>query len=84
MAMRIRKVASVADMDRTVDDFITQGFKIKSQGEKSTLLAKGGYGSGAGHLIVFLLTAWWTFGIGNLVYAVLAKLGGEQITVKVE
>ena len=49
----------------------------------STLVRKKTYGSGTTHLLVFFLTAWWTFGIGNLLYAIIAHSRAEKVLVRI-
>jgi len=82
-APRLRKVNSSKELDTVVDDYITQGYKVQSTGENSTLLRKNQWGSTGGHLLVALLTIWWTLGVGNLIYALIAYSGSEKVMVKI-
>jgi len=44
-----------------VEDNIVSGWKLKRQNENVAILTKpGGWGSGAGHILVFLLTQYFT------------------------
>jgi len=81
---RIRRATDTREMERTRDDLITTGYSVKSNGENSTLLTNAGWGTLGTHIIVFLLTAWWTFLIGNLIYAVYAHSKGDEVLIKVE
>lgn len=81
---RIRKTQSQREHDSIVDDFVTQGHEVIEQGERTTLLRKKSWGSFLGHTIVFLLTVWWTLGLGNLAYAVIAHYTAEKIMVRIE
>lgn len=81
---RIRKTQSQREHDSIVDDFVTQGHEVIEQGERTTLLRKKSWGSLLGHTIVALLTIWWTFGVGNLVYALVAHYTAEKIMVRIE
>lgn len=81
---RIRKTQSQREHDSIVDDFVTQGHEVIEQGERTTLLRKKSWGSFLGHTIVALLTIWWTFGVGNLVYALIAHYTAEKIMVRIE
>jgi len=81
---RIRRVDGQRDMEKTIDDFKTQGYKIKSEGERSTMLKKHTWGSGSGHIVVAALTVWWTLGIGNVVYAIYKNRTAEEIQIKIE
>jgi hypothetical protein len=71
-------------MESVRDDFITQGYSVKSTGENTTMLSNAGWGSLSGHIVVGLLTAWWTLGIGNLVYAVVAHNKGDEVLIKLD
>jgi len=56
---------------------------VKSEGESSTLLGKSSWGTLTGHLLVGLLTIWWTLGIGNLIYA-LAAHSADEVLIRVD
>ena len=81
---RLRKVHSSKELDTVVDDYITQGYRVQSVGQKSTRLRKSQWGSMGGHLLVALLTIWWTIGFGNLTYALIAHSSSEKVLVKLE
>lgn len=81
---RIRKAQSQREHDSTVDDFVTQGYQVIEQGQSTTMLRKKTWGSFVGHLIVAVLTIWWTFGLGNLVYALIVHYAAEKVMVKIE
>ncbi|WP_408959821.1 hypothetical protein [Natrinema sp. 74] len=81
---RIRRVDDKREMERVIDDFITQGYKVKNQGERSTLMKKKTWGSGGTHLIIGILTVWWTLGIGNLAYAIYKYFTAEEVQIKVD
>lgn len=81
---RIRKTQSQREHDSVVDDFVTQGYQVVEQGERTTLLRKNSWGSGIGHFIVAVLTVWWTLGLGNLIYALIAHYTAEKVMVKNE
>jgi hypothetical protein len=49
---RIRRVDDRKEMEKVIDDFITQGYKVKSQGERSTMMKDKDFGSGGMHLLV--------------------------------
>lgn len=82
--MRIRHVKSVEEGERLVDEFITQGYKVESQGTTTIKVKKVEYGSLLAHLVIFFLTVWWTFGFGNLVYALYKYYSGEEVLIKFE
>ena len=82
--MRTRKVENQEKLDQYVDDLITQGYKIKTQGESTALLKKSEYGSAVAHLIIFILFGWWLFLIPNLVYALYRNQNGDEVLVKIQ
>ena len=47
-------------------------------------MRKGTWGSTGTHVLIGLLTIWWTLGIGNLVYALAAHSGADQVMLKLE
>src|SRR4051794_23611325 len=82
---RIRRVADQREAERTRDDMITTGYKVKAEGENSVLMSNAGWGSVGGHIVVALLTVWWTLGLGNLVYALIAHYTqGDSVLIKID
>lgn len=81
---RIRRVSSQREMETVRDDFITQGYEVLREGEGSLLMRKSTWGSTGNHVIIALLTVWWTIGIGNLIYALVAHNGADQVMLKLE
>lgn len=54
---------------RRVEDEQTEGWKINEDGDDKVVLYKPNYGSMGGHVLIAVLTVWWTLGIGNALYA---------------
>ena len=82
MANRIRRCKTQEDFERLIDDFVTTGYEIKSRGEDNALMVKKG--KHEKHGLVALLTVWWTFGIGNLIYALMPVKNEDEVLIKVE
>lgn len=58
-------------LQQTIEDCQVEGWKLRSQNENGAIMSKpGDFGSGMSHLLIALFTAWWTFFIGNAIYAV--------------
>lgn len=55
------------DLVQEIKMYQSAGWDIDEETPEYVLL-KRNTSTGGGHLLVFLLTVWWTFGIGNLVY----------------
>lgn len=80
---RIRHTQSQREFEQIRDEYITQGYKVESEGESGTLVKKSTWGSVAGHLGVALLTVWWTLGLGNLAYALIAHKS-DEVMIKLD
>ena len=52
---RIREVQDKQEMQRVVDDFMTQGYTVKEEGTESILLKKKTWGSAAGIIVSLIL-----------------------------
>ncbi|GAA0465361.1 hypothetical protein MUK72_00785 [Halococcus dombrowskii] len=81
---RIRRVDDQREMEKVIDDFVTQGYRIKEQGENSTMMKEKDWGSGGMHLIVLVFLGWWTVGIANAVYAAYKYFTGAEVKIQVE
>lgn len=57
------------NLQRKIDDARVEGWSVQSQSSDRAVLVKRSYGSAAAHLLVALLTIWWTLGLGNVLYA---------------
>jgi hypothetical protein len=86
---RIREVCGKAEMDKLVDDFMTQGFTIKEEGSQTVLLKKKSWGSGAGwivSIVVALLLSVLTFGFSFLIpiaYAIYAHYTAAEVLLRI-
>lgn len=81
--MRIRNVKDQQELERVVDDFITQGYKDKSRGEKSVKLKKAEYGGLLAHILIFAIIGWFTLGLANVAYAAYKYYTGDEVLVKI-
>lgn len=82
-AQRIRHAKSTRESEQLRDEYITQGYKVESEGENTTVVKKSTWGSAAGHIGVALFTIWWTFGLGNLAYALIVHKS-DEVLIKVD
>lgn len=57
------------NLQQKVDDAKVEGWKLKSEQGDRVIMYKPNYGSLGGHVIIALLTVWWTLGLGNVLYA---------------
>lgn len=82
--MRIRKVANEQEMDRLVDEYITLGYREKGDhGVESIRMKKKDYGSLLAHIVIIILT-FYTFGVANIIYAVIKNHYSDEVLVKIE
>jgi len=80
------KRVPAARFQQEIEDNQVSGWSLKSQNDNVAIMTKpGGWGSLGGHLIVALLTAWWTFFIGNVLYAVYVHFtSNSELHIKVD
>ena len=81
--MRIRHVENRKEMEKVVDDYITTGYKITNQGERTTKMKKTEYGGIIAHIFIFLVFGWWTFFVANILYAIYKYSSGEEVLIKI-
>src|SRR5665647_356269 len=86
---RIREVQDKQEMQRVVDDFMTQGYTIKDQGMDTTLLKKKSWGSAAGVIVSIILggiVAIFTVGLGLLIipaYMIYAHYSAPEVLIRI-
>lgn len=80
---RVRRVEDRRELERVVDEFITRGYTVKSDGETSVRLKEQDWGDGGTHLLLAVLTGWWTFGLSNALYAIYKRVTADEVLVKV-
>jgi hypothetical protein len=66
---------------RRLEDEQVEGWKIKEDGDERVVMHKPNYGSLGGHILIALLTVWWTLGIGNAIYAAYKYFGDSPTKV---
>lgn len=81
---RVRRVKDRESKEKSIDEFVTRGYKIKSNGETSTRLKKRDWGDAGTHLILALVTGWWTLGLFNALYAIYAYATAEEVVIKLD
>lgn len=73
-------------LQNAIDDNIAMGYTLKSQSDNVALLEKpGNWGSLGWHLVILLLTFWFTYGFWNLGYALYSHyLKKQELQLKVD
>lgn len=60
------------------------GLRGSSRRQRLLADAEGHLGSVGYHVVIGLFTIWWTVGLANLAYAVVAHNGADQVMLKLE
>ena len=81
LTQRIRRVSNQKELDAIVDDFVTSGYSVVARSETNARVVKKAKKDK--HLLVFLLTVWFTAGIGNLIYALIPAKIEDEVTIKI-
>lgn len=55
-------------LQREIDDLVAQGWRIEDEDRDRVVMVDREFGSLASHVVVALLTFWWTMGLGNVVW----------------
>ncbi|MFC4436951.1 MULTISPECIES: zinc ribbon domain-containing protein [Natrialbaceae] len=55
-------------LQREIDDLVERGWKIEDEGRNRVVMIDREFGSVASHILVAVLTIWWTMGIGNVLW----------------
>lgn len=86
MDTSVRRIKTKKEFETAIEDAVVEGWKLKSRGDHVAVLRKsGGYGSIVGHGLIFVLTVWWTFFLGNLVYGAYRYMSGaKELIIKME
>lgn len=56
-------------LQREIDDLVAQGWTIEDESQDRVVMVDRAFGSIASHIVVAVLTVWWTMGIGNALWA---------------
>ena len=82
----VRRVKNKNALDAAVEDAQAEGWKLSARSENTAVLKKPGtLGSVVGHAVVFVFTVWWTFFIGNILYAAYRYItGAQELRIKIE
>lgn len=63
---------------REIDDALRAGWKIEDESPDRVVLVKRNFGDLGIHVVIALLTAWWSFGVINGVYAAFKYLNDSR------
>ncbi len=85
MDVSVKRVNTKKELDAAVEDAMVEGWTVKTTGNQNAVMKKhGGFGGLLGHALVLLFTCWFTFGIGNLIYAGIRYVtGAQELRIKI-
>ncbi len=82
--MKQVKRVSKKNFETEVEDKVTEGYKVSSKTDRQAVLVKKHLGKPMIHIILFILTVWFTLGLVNVAYALYSYLVGvDEIQIKV-
>lgn len=55
-------------LQREIDDLVSRGWRIEKESDDRVVMVDREFGSLGSHLVVALLTFWWTMGLGNVAW----------------
>ena len=66
------------DYNYIISDYLAKGFSLICLDDKTVVLKKNNYGSFKIHLLLFVFTFWWLFGLSNLIYLLYSYLNHSK------
>ncbi len=55
-------------LQREIDDLVAKGWTIEDERPERVVMVDREFGSLVSHVLIGLLTVWWTMGLGNIVW----------------
>ena len=74
MTKDTRKVDNRQRLNAAITEYKGLGYRLTDSSDRSARLVKHDWGRWTWHILVALLTLWWTFGFGNLVYGIYRRI----------
>ncbi len=68
-------------LERQIGRETVGGYRLEAIDGERAVLKRPNYGSKLGHIVVFLLTAWFSLGVGNLLYAAYRYVNDSEYKV---
>jgi len=86
MDTSVKRVSSKKALESAIEDAQVEGWKLKSRGDKNAVMTKsGGFGKAIWHIVIFFVTVWFTFGLGNLIYLLWKYFSeAQELRIKVK
>lgn len=65
-----------------IDAAKVNGWKVQRRSDEKAIMIKRGKASFFWHVVILILTSWWTFGFGNILYWMKCRYSdAERITL---
>lgn len=74
---RTRECFNKSEMKAAIAALKERGYEVQSKSKRSVLLVKKK--EKKYHGVIALLTIWWTFGLGNLLYAMWPSRNSDEV-----
>lgn len=82
--VRIREVESKKEFEDAIDTYYMMDYRLENHTGRKAMLKKGGNGNIGIHIVLFLLTAWWTLCLGNVAYALYSRSKIDEVILKLK
>ena len=76
---RTRTCATKKEFNLAIEDFLERGYVLESRNKTSAKLVSKK--EKKYHGLIALLTIWWSFGLGNLIYGLLPTERYDEVTI---
>jgi hypothetical protein len=78
---RVRRGAVRKEREKLADEYITRGYRVTDDAEGTTRLKERDWGDPEAHLLLVVLTGWWSFGLLNAIYAGYRYVTAEEVVL---
>ncbi|HPQ05445.1 MAG TPA: hypothetical protein PKZ88_08285 [Methanothermobacter sp.] len=85
MGRRMITVKDSKELERVVNELVVLNeYKVESFDQKMAKLHKPKFGNPWVHLLIFVLTVWFTLGLLNVIYLIYSYVTRDKVLVRVE
>lgn len=73
MKKRVREINDRERYENLIDEYLQSGYKLTYEEENYCKLRKSTWGGWGWNIVIFVLTVWWTFFLGNLAFMLISN-----------